>query len=60
VRTLVLRPGQRTVSAVVEVAAAVYNPRVCRPAHVDGFRVYVPNAFRSQFLKYATTGCRNT
>jgi hypothetical protein len=60
VRELVLRPGQRTVSAVVEVVAAVYSPRVCRPAHVDGFRVYVPNAFRSQFVKHPTTGCRNT
>jgi hypothetical protein len=59
VRTIVLRPGQRVVSAVSETVADVYPRRECRPAHVDGFRVYIPNETHSQFVKHPTTGCRN-
>lgn len=59
VRTIVLQPGQRVVSAVSETVADVYPRRECRPAHVDGFRVYVPNETHSQFVKHPTTGCRN-
>ena len=60
VRTIILKPGQRVVSAVSETVAEVYPRRKCRPAHVDGFRVYIPNETRSQFIKHPTTGCRNT
>jgi hypothetical protein len=58
VRELVVRPGQRVVSPVVEVSADAYGHR-CRPAKVDGFRVYLPNETRSQFVEHPTTGCRN-
>jgi hypothetical protein len=53
----VLRPGQRLRSLVHEVNADVYDRSECHPRHVDGFRVYVPNATRSQFVRHATTGC---
>jgi hypothetical protein len=59
VRSIVLQPGQRVVSAVSATVAGVYSHHQCRPAHVDGFRVYVPNETRSQFVKHPTTGCRN-
>ena len=59
VRTIVLQPGQRVHSRVTEVSASPYPKRRCRPAAVDGFRVYVPNATRSQYVKHPTTGCRN-
>jgi hypothetical protein len=59
VRWVVLRPGQRAVSAVDETVAAAYPRHRCRPAHVRGFRVYVPDATRSQFVRHPTTGCRN-
>ena len=26
---------------------------------MDGFRVYLPDETRSQFVKHPTTGCRN-
>jgi hypothetical protein len=59
VRTIVLQPGQRVVSAVSETVADVYPRRECRPAHVDGFRVYIPNETKSQYVKHPTTGCRS-
>jgi hypothetical protein len=60
VRTLVVRPGQRLVSVVDAVVAADYPRKKCHPAHVDGFRVYVPNATRSQFVAHPTRGCTRT
>lgn len=59
VTTFVLEPGAKAVSRVDETVADVYPRHRCRPAHVDGFRVYVPNATRSQFVVHPTTGCRN-
>jgi hypothetical protein len=59
VRSFVLRPGKRLVSPISETVAANYPKRKCRPAHVDGFRVYVPNATASQYVPHPTTGCRN-
>lgn len=59
-RTYTLRPGQRLRSLVREVNAGVYDKSECGPRHVDGFRVYVPNATRSQFVRHPTTGCANT
>jgi hypothetical protein len=59
VRTLVVHPGQRVVSAVDATVAGNYPKRRCRPAHVDGFRVYVPNETRSQYVPHPTRGCRN-
>ena len=53
----VLRPGQRLRSLVHEVNADVYDRSACHPRHVDGFRVYVPNATRSQYVPHPTTGC---
>jgi len=59
VATYVLRPGQRLRSPIGETEAANYPPRRCHPAHVDGFRIYVPNATASQYVVHPTTGCRN-
>jgi len=59
VRSIVVAPGQRVVSRVAEAVAAAYPRRTCRPAHVDGFRVYLPDETRSQFVAHPTTGCRN-
>jgi hypothetical protein len=56
---VVLRPGERAVSLVSESVAANYPRARCRPAPVDGFRVIVPDATRSQFVAHRTTGCRN-
>jgi hypothetical protein len=53
----VLGPGQRLRSPLDEVTARNYPRRTCRPAHVDGFRVYVPNSTRSQYVVHPTTGC---
>lgn len=54
-----LRPGQRVRSLIDETNAGVYDRSRCRPTHVDGFRVYVPNATRSQYVKHPRTGCAN-
>lgn len=59
VRTIVVRPGKRVVSVVDEISAAPYPKRRCRPVHVNGFRVYLPNETRSQYVEHPTTGCRN-
>ena len=59
VRRVVLQPGERARSTVAETSAASYPRSVCHPAHVDGFRVYAPDATRSQFVVHPTTGCRN-
>jgi hypothetical protein len=56
---VVVQPGQRVASAVAETLAAPYPRRVCRPAHVDGFRVYLPDETRAQYVPHPTTGCRN-
>ena len=56
-RSFVLQPGQSAVSRVDAVIAQNYPRRECRPTPVDGFRVYVPNATRSQFVAHRTTGC---
>ena len=58
-RTVLLGPGAKAVSLVDETVAGVYPRRTCRPTHVDGFRVYVPNATRSQFVEHPTRGCAN-
>jgi hypothetical protein len=59
VKSYVVRPGQRLVSMVDAAVASNYSVKRCRPAHVDGFRVYVPNATKSQYVVHATRGCRN-
>jgi hypothetical protein len=59
VRSIALRPGQRVVSAVSETVAGNFPASTCHPTAVDGFRVYVPNATRSQFIAHRTTGCGN-
>ena len=58
VRTIVVGAGERVRSRVVETSWGPYAGR-CRRAHVDGFRVYVPDETRSQFVKHPTVGCRN-
>ncbi len=59
VRHYVLRPGQRVHSRVTETSFAPFPKRKCRPRHVDGFRVYVPDATASQYVAHPTTGCAN-
>ena len=55
----VLQPGQRLVSTLQQVEAGNYPRATCHPVAVDGFRIYVPNVTRSQYVKHATRGCRN-
>lgn len=59
VRSIVLQPGERVRGDVTETVAQNYPKKRCRPEPVDGFRVYVPNATRSKFVKHPTTGCAN-
>jgi hypothetical protein len=56
---VVLQPGDRVRSMISETVAQNYPRATCRPTKVDGFRVYVPDSMKSQFVKHATTGCRN-
>ena len=56
---VLLQPGQRVVSTVDETVAGNYPRSRCRPAPVAAFRVYVPDATRSQLVPHRTTGCRN-
>ena len=46
-------------SLLQETRAANYPASRCRPSHVDGFRVYVPNSTRAQYVAHPTTGCGN-
>ena len=59
-RSYVVRPGQRLVSAVSQTSTGPYDRATCRPVHTDGFRVYGPNATRSQFIAKAGTACANS
>lgn len=59
-KSYVVRPGQRLVSPVRMANADNYPARTCKRARVDGFRVYVPNATRSQFVRFARVGCRSS
>ena len=59
VRTIAVEPGEKVVSAVSATVASAYPRHRCRPAHVNGFRVYLPDETRSQFVRHSTTGCRN-
>lgn len=56
---VVLAPGEKVRSAVVETSYAPYPRARCRPRHVDGFRVYLPDETRSQFIEHEATGCAN-
>ena len=56
---IVLAPGEKVRSRVVETSTGPYSKKECKPRKVDGFRVYVPDETRSQFIKHATTGCSN-
>ena len=55
----VLEPGDKVRSRVVETSAAPYPKKQCKPRAVDGFRVYLPDENRSQFVAHPTTGCAN-
>jgi hypothetical protein len=59
VASYVVRPGQRLRSPIDEVNASNYPKTRCRPRHVDGFRIYVPNATSAQFVVHPHLGCRN-
>jgi hypothetical protein len=55
----VLEPGDKVRSAVAETSYAPFPRKVCKPRKVDGFRVYVPDENRSQFIEHKTIGCAN-
>lgn len=59
VRTVTLDPGDRARSAVSETSTGPYSKAQCHPTKVDGFRVYVPDSTKSQFVAHATTTCAN-
>jgi hypothetical protein len=56
-RTVIMKPGQVAVSEVAESTAENHPVSKCRPTEVDGFRVYVPDSYDSQFVRHETTGC---
>lgn len=56
-RTVIMKPGQVAVSEVSESTAENYPASACKPTEVDGFRVYVPDSYDSQFVRHETTGC---
>lgn len=56
-RTVIMKPGQVAVSEIAESTAENYPASKCRPTKVDGFRVYVPDSYDSQFVRHETTGC---
>jgi len=56
-RKVIMKPGQVAVSEVAESTAENYPASACKPAKVDGFRVYVPDSYDSQFVRHETTGC---
>ena len=56
-RKVIMKPGQVAVSEVSESTAENYPASTCRPTKVDGFRVYVPDSYDSQFVRHETTGC---
>lgn len=58
-RVFVLGAGQRLRSPLDEVNALNFPRHRCHPTHVDGFRVYVPNATASQYVVHPHVGCRN-
>ncbi|CAN5428357.1 hypothetical protein BH09ACT12_BH09ACT12_12030 [soil metagenome] len=55
--TVVIEPGKAARSKISETTALNYPRKKCHPTPVDGFRVYVPDATRSQYIEHATTGC---
>ena len=58
-KTITLKPGDKVKSKITEVDASVFSNSLCKPTPVDGFRVYVPNATKSQYIPHPTTGCKN-
>lgn len=56
---VVLAPGDKVRSAVVETSYAPYPKKQCQPTPVDGFRVYIPDETKSQFIEHMTIGCAN-
>jgi hypothetical protein len=59
VKTFVVKAGGRLRSPIDEVSAFNFPRKKCHRAHVDGFRVYVPNATLSQYVPHPTVGCRS-
>jgi hypothetical protein len=59
VASYVVKAGRRLRSPIDEVSAFNFPKKRCDRAHVDGFRVYVPNATKSQYVVHPHVGCRN-
>ena len=58
-RSIVVRPGQRVVSNLGVVDWQNYDRSRCRPVHADGYRIYIPNETRSQYVARPQTVCGN-
>lgn len=56
-RKVIMKPGQVAVSEVSESVAEKYPASNCKPTKVDGFRIYVPDSYDSQFVAHRTTAC---
>ena len=59
-RRVVVAPGEKVRSRVVETSTGPYSEAQCSRQEVDGFRVYLPDETRSQFIAHPTTGCAKT
>lgn len=56
---VVLRPGERVASLVAVTSPYPYERATCRRTRTDGFRVYVPDSRRAQFVPFHTVTCAN-
>jgi hypothetical protein len=59
-RTIVLQPGAKATATLQEADPGSYDTATCKPAPVDGLRVYPPNNTESLFVKqHGAVGCEN-
>ena len=59
IRAFMLAPGDRVKSKISEAAPTSTRGARAGRRPVDGFRVYLPNETRSQFIRHRTIGCAN-
>lgn len=57
---VILAPGASVVSEVAITSTGPYDAATCRPTPVAGFRLFVPDATVSKFVRFPTTTCANT
>ncbi len=56
---VILAPGASVVSEVEITSVGPYDPALCRPTKVAGFRVFVPDATDAKFVRFPFTTCAN-